>query len=183
MNRSFAIAAILGTALATSACDNTREMLGMTRDAPDEFAVYSRGPLSLPPDYGLKPPAPGEKRPQAEDTSVEARRALIGNRRTVSASAETPGLQALFRRTGADQADPDIRATINRETSVLAEEDQTFTDKIMFLGTPTEYGTAVDPDKETKRIQDNQALGKPITDGDVPVMERKRKGLFEGLFN
>ena len=181
MNRFLFTATLLGTTLALTACDQSREMLGLNREAPDEFAVYSRAPLSLPPEYGLKPPAPGEKRPQTQDTRSNARQALLGNRRQVAVKGASPGLEALFRRTGVNQADPDIRLTIDRETSVLAQEDKTFTDKIMFMGTPHEYGSAVDPVKETKRIQENQALGKPLNEGEVPVLEKKRKGLLEGL--
>lgn len=183
MMRPVAISAAILAVLGLSACDQSREMLGLDKQAPDEFAVYSRAPLSLPPDYGLKPPKPGEKRPQIQDTRIDARKALLGNRqvRTSVPAGSSPGLQALMRRTGADAADSSIRDEINQETSVLAEEDQTFTDRIMFMGVPTEYGSVVDPDKETKRIQENQALGKPINEGEVPVMERKRKGLLEGL--
>ena len=61
-------------------CEGTREMLGMGKTAPDEFAVYSRAPLSMPPNYGLRPPAPGKARPQSEDTRVMARDAMLGGR-------------------------------------------------------------------------------------------------------
>lgn len=37
---------------------------GLTRDAPDEFTVVTRAPLSMPPDFSLRPPEPGVARPQ-----------------------------------------------------------------------------------------------------------------------
>ena len=39
----------------------------------------------------------------------------------------------------------------------------------------------VDADKEQKRIQENQALGKSITEGETPQVTRKRsrKGLLD----
>src|ERR1051326_8023507 len=43
---------------------------------PAEFAVESRAPLTIPPDFELRPPAPGASRPQ-EVTAAE-REAQIG---------------------------------------------------------------------------------------------------------
>ena len=45
-----------------NACSDTRAALGLDKAPPDEFAVFSRAPLSLPPDFGLRPPAPGPLR-------------------------------------------------------------------------------------------------------------------------
>lgn len=42
--------------LALSACSTeTKRKLGLANQAPDEFMVMSRAPLSLPPEYGLRP--------------------------------------------------------------------------------------------------------------------------------
>jgi len=90
---------------------------------------------------------------------------------------------ALLERTGGLNADPAIRTRINRETTVLAEVDQSFTDRLMFWRTPTEYGTVVDPNEEAKRIRENQALGKPVTDGRTPTIARRKRALLEGIFN
>ena len=40
-----------------SGCTDVKEVLGYTKQSPDEFQVYARAPLSLPPDYNLRPPA------------------------------------------------------------------------------------------------------------------------------
>ncbi len=38
------------------ACSNvTKETLGLGKNAPDEFMVTTRPPLSLPPEYDLRP--------------------------------------------------------------------------------------------------------------------------------
>ena len=71
---------------------------------------------------------------------------------------------------------------VNKESSVLAEEDQTVMESIMYWKTPSEYGSAVDPTLENKRIQENQALGQPLTTGEVPIIEKKHKGLLDDLF-
>ncbi len=41
---------------ALSACSNvTKEKLGLNKKAPNEFMVTTRPPLSLPPEYDLRP--------------------------------------------------------------------------------------------------------------------------------
>jgi hypothetical protein len=183
---------VLATGIVAGGCDTTRDLLGQSKRAPDEFAVYSRAPLSLPPDYGLRPPSPGMSRPQAVAPQDDARRALVNpgapaspqRTNTLAAAGDvSPGLRSLLERTGATTANPDIRSQVNRETSVLAEEDQSTIERIMFWRTPQEYGTVVDPAAEAKRIQENQALGNPITQGQTPTIERRRRAILEGIFD
>ncbi len=85
-------------------------------------------------------------------------------------------------RTGGINADPNIRSIVNRETTILADADKSMTDRLMFWSKPKEYGAVVDPAKEARRIQDNQALGKPIVAGATPTIERKPRALLEGIF-
>jgi len=41
-------------------CGNkSGNILGFEKSAPDEFAVVKRAPLTLPPEYGLRPPSLG----------------------------------------------------------------------------------------------------------------------------
>jgi len=178
-------------AVVVGGCGDTKEMLGQGKRPPDEFAVYSRAPLSLPPDFALRPPAPGTARPQNVIPRDTAKQALLGEQFDTQAGGASsldvvgasPGTQVLLERTGALDAKPDIRTQVNSETSILAEEDQSFTERLMFWGTPTEYGTVVDPVQEARRIHENQALGQPVTEGETPTIERKRRALLEGIFN
>jgi len=49
--------AILAAAMLTLAgCDSVRSTLGLDRHVPDETQVVARPPLTLPPDYSLRPP-------------------------------------------------------------------------------------------------------------------------------
>lgn len=177
-------------AVTMTACSGTQEALGLGKRTPDEFAVYTRAPLSLPPDYGLRPPEPGSSRPSAVMPRDHARQAVVGGSlrpfstgQTSGVSSSSAGTEAILERTGAFSADPDIRQLVNAETSILAEEDQSFTERLMFWSSPTAYGTVVDPTEETKRIRENQALGRSITAGNTPTIERKRKALLEGIFS
>ncbi len=186
MHRS-AILALTVAAIMLSACESARRVVGTVKAPPDEFAVYSRPPLSLPPDYGLRPPEPGRSRPQVITPTVEARAAILGTATTIEATRQkvvgaSPGTLSLLKSTGGNNADPSIRAVVNQETSVLSEEDQRFLDKLIFWVDDKPYeGTIVDAAKEQKRIQKNQALGKDITAGETPQIKRKRgiKGLLE----
>jgi hypothetical protein len=65
-----------------------QDALGMSKRAPDEFAVVRRAPLIVPPDYDLRPPDPGAPRPNIGTTSDQARVALTGNQSEPSTAAQ-----------------------------------------------------------------------------------------------
>jgi hypothetical protein len=184
------IVALLGTAVLVGGCDDVRTVFGRTKQPPDEFTVYSRAPLSLPPDYGLRPPEPGSIREQEVEPRNRAKRIVLG---TTAAKDQVPlpkalakssaGVKSLLKEAGALDIDPNIRSVVNQESTFLAEEDVSFTERLMFWGVKTQYGATVDAEKEAKRIRENQALGKPVTEGETPTIERKRRALLEGLID
>ena len=103
-------------------------------------------------------------------------------RRVPTALAKSSaGVKSLLKEAGALDVDPNIRSVVNQESTFLAEEDQSFTERLMFWGVKTEYGATVDAEKEAKRIRENQALGNPVTEGETPTIERKRRALLEGV--
>ena len=65
--------------LALAACGGFREQLGLTKQSPDEFRVVSRAPLTVPPDFSLRPPEPGAPRPQEGTSAQQAERAVLRN--------------------------------------------------------------------------------------------------------
>ena len=79
MNKSVVAAGLmLAAAAGLTGCQSAGRALGLQAAAPDEFKVIAKAPLVLPPDYGLRPPAPGEPRPQELQPESAARTALIG---------------------------------------------------------------------------------------------------------
>lgn len=177
-----------GVALSTTGCSSLRSWMGADKVAPDEFRVVTRAPLSLPPDYGLVAPQPGAPRPQETDMREAARQIVVDRQagsaaqkqETAALQGRDPGEVALLKRAGAEDAAPDIRATVNRESSKLAAGDDTFVDRLMFWRPKEQPGVIVDADKEAKRLRENTALGRPVTTGETPTISRKGEG--EGLF-
>lgn len=174
----------LALALALSACGNTKQVLGLDRQAPDEFTVVSRAPLAIPPQFSLRPPEPGAPRPQEGTAEMQARRALTGQQvqQAYLNAGLSPGEATLLSKTGAVQAPDDIRQVVNREASTLADEQRGLTERLVFWREATPPGDVVDPDAEQRRIRENQALGEPVTRGETPKIERREKAFLEGLF-
>ena len=186
MKKSTAIVLTLAAATLLAGCDSARKALTQTKAAPDEFAVYTRAPLTMPPDYGLRPPTEGNtQEAAATSTRDEARRVLLGSPTAVATpiQAETPGTSALLAMAGAQNAEPGIRDLVDRETSSYAKEDQKFMEKLLYSDDPEASATVVDPLNEAKRIQGNQALGKPINEGETPMIDAKPETSMGKMIN
>jgi hypothetical protein len=91
----------------------------------------------------------------------------------------SPAESALLKQAGAAKADPDIRRQVDRETAQIASNGSGWLDKLMFWRTPTDNAPVVDPTKEAQRIRENAALNQPVTNGDTPIIRKKRTALFE----
>ena len=181
-------AAVLGViaALGLTACDNSslRRSLGIDSRGPDEFRVVSRAPLDVPPDFGLRPPQPGAGRPNEPPVREQARQTVFGSNAPAAkqVAGRTAGESALLRQAGAVDLDVAIRETVNRESAQLAAADRGLTDRLIFWRSPLPPGTVVDPVAEQQRLRENAALGKPATEGETPIIQRKSRGILEGIF-
>ncbi len=182
-NSSLGVAA-MGAVLALAACgsdNNLTRNFGLTRDAPDEFTVTTRAPLSMPPDFSLRPPQPGAPRPQEQTASQSAQATLTGgdSLATPATPATSPGQDALLAAAG-QPAPADIRARIDADAAKSG--DRTLTETLLFWQTPPKPGVVVDPAQEAARLHENAALGKPPDDGDTPTISRKTSSWFDRLF-
>ncbi|MEM6780604.1 MAG: DUF3035 domain-containing protein [Pseudomonadota bacterium] len=163
--------------LTITACEGTREQLGLEQQSPDEFAVVKRAPLEMPPDYYLRPPSPGAQRPQELSTDQQAKQSVFGTE-AVEAQAEeriiSGGESILLNRTNAANVDPNIRAKVDAEAAENIEEGRSITNRIRrAVGQPPlNDASVVDPTAETERLRENEEQGLPVNEGEVPTIER-----------
>lgn len=186
MTHRIALPALALLALSLAGCSSVKRELGVGRNSPDEFAVVKRAPLTLPPDYALRPPS-SDHAPPATEVTQQARSALMGERQPVlvkTGAAESAFLQ----KAGAQNANPDIRSTINRDNGYIALQNRTVAEKLIFWGDGDKTGnletapaSIVDAKAEAARLKQNQADGKAANDGKVPVIE-KQKSTLEKIF-
>src|SRR5579883_1148160 len=184
------IAAIAVAALALGGCSAFENLGGAKKVSPDEFKIVSHSPLTMPPNAELRPPRPGEPRPQETSPADQAKEALsptLAGR--VQAQAKTPPTGApgdaseasLVAKASAGGVDPNIRSQVNQDTRVLAAKDDTFIDSLIFWQDKPPPGVILDPAKEQQRLRDAQASGQPSS-APTPTIERRKRGLLEGIF-
>ncbi len=120
-----AVAALLLGAAGLVGCKSASSAFGLAKVTPDEFRVVTKAPLTLPPDYSLRPPAPGEPRPQELQPESAARQALEGQR---EGDVRSDGEKLFVAKAGADHADPLVRYVVDDEFGNLAHKDKSFAD-------------------------------------------------------
>ena len=180
------IACLAAGTLVLAGCGSWRQTFGLDHAPPDEFTVVSQAPLSMPPDYNLRPPRPGATRPQDVGTTQSAAATVFGIAKAPGAErvkdAASPGEAVFLARAGATNALPNIRATIDAETRNLIAGDKRWVDRLIFWQKQEQPYSTVDAAAEAKRLHDNAALGQPVNAGNTPTIERKRKAPLEGIF-
>jgi hypothetical protein len=181
--RAALLAPVLAALLLTACGSDLSRTFGLVRDAPDEYTVTTQTPLSMPPEYNIRPPQPGAPRPQQVSEQQQAQQALVPQTALtgVPTGEASAGQSALVQAAG--PAPPtNIRAAVNGEAATEAQQSDSFVNTLMFWRTPTPPGIVVDPQKEMQRIRENAALGRNQDTGDTPIIQPKQKGWLEGLF-
>src|SRR5260221_13602136 len=114
---SFTPAALIALAVVTlGGCSAFENIGGGKKVSPDEFKIVSHSPLTMPPNAELRPPRPGEPRPQETLPSDQAREALspslAGRPRGGTGGAVAPSTPeaALAARASKGGADPQLRS-------------------------------------------------------------------------
>jgi hypothetical protein len=155
-----------------SGCNSAAQALGITKVTPDEFRVVTKAPLTIPPDYSLRPPNPGEPRPQELQPESAARSAILGIR---ASEQRSEGEKLLASKAGGDKADPLVRYVVDDEFGDLAHKDPSFADRVMFWrksaapvapansakATGADTAVPLDPAAEATRLK-NLTGGKPV---------------------
>jgi hypothetical protein len=181
------LAGVAIVAAGLSGCQGVKKQLGLAKTAPDEFEVVRNAPLTVPPDFTLRPPQPGAPRPQEAPIREQAEesifRAAPADTATIEPdSVESRGESVLLQKAGAADTDPEIRQIVDREFSDFAREQDGFVEWVMFWREEEPLGTTVDAKAEAQRLRENAALGRAATEGDTPIIQRREKALLEGVF-
>jgi len=154
--RKSAFLMVGATALLLSGCSNLREWAGLQKKSPDEFAVTTKAPLVIPPDFNLRPPLPGAPPTNQLDPSANAEQALFNTAdpQTVANGMRgnySMGEKMLMANAGVQNADPGVRSKIAADSRTLQNANRSFTDRILGANATPETGTPVNADAEVNK--------------------------------
>jgi Protein of unknown function (DUF3035) len=113
--------------LLIAGCTDFKRSIGLEPTLPDEFAVESRAPLTIPPDFELRPPQPGATRPQEKSADQQAKQVIE------QAGPGEPGKQASdFRLRRSADGLPDMGARSGQTPDPnAAVADQSLSSKLL----------------------------------------------------
>jgi hypothetical protein len=193
-------AALVGVALSLIGCESIREAAGVTKEPPDEFAVVTKSPLVIPPDFNLRPPKPGAAPTNQASPTEAAQIALFGDDPVQAANALpgnfSPEERALLANSGGAVAEHSIRTQIAADAKQMEATDDSFTNELLFRSTGSDNGTPVNADAEAQRIDAAKAQGQQIAGApnsnasgqppakptDSATIQKENSGWFDGIF-
>ena len=126
MRHAFLTAAAMGALLASGGCS----LFGNsgTSPGPDEFRVVTKAPLSVPPEYSLRPPAAGTSVPAEADPARAPVATAFGSTVGVDASAAE---KALVSAADASATNPMIRSIVDYEEAGVVRKARDDADEIL----------------------------------------------------
>ena len=178
MTPILSISAAAALALTTGGCTaGMRKALGVEKVAPDEFKVVTQAPLVIPPDFNLRPPEPGEARPQDLAPSAAARSALLGPEFTTPMSEGERGLVTKAAES-AGGTERDIRTQVDLESADISKKSPSFADKVIFWnGKGEKPGPGAAPAALDAQSEADKLSGDASTGGKPVIIEPKKTGI------
>jgi hypothetical protein len=79
--------------------------------------------------------------------------------------------------------DPDIRRKIAEENVQLAQVEQELFTRLLLWRDPQALATTIDPAAETQRLRANRIEGRPLSEGESPVIVQRRKSVLQGFLS
>ncbi|MBY0356029.1 MAG: DUF3035 domain-containing protein [Rickettsiales bacterium] len=187
-----------------SACgtaNSARDVLGLERDAPDEFQVVSRPPLSVPKEFFLRPPSDDKQEDIGGNVDQQARSLLTGAPMSQdlmtleqadglatsdtavpvvkAAELESPGESSFMQKVGTQAADKSIRSKLSQENAVIKADEP---DIIDMLRGETHEDPVLDAKGEASRLRDNKDKKQPLNTGKTVSVDPKKKSVMDRLF-
>ena len=153
-------------------CGEVKEKIGLIKKAPDEFQVYESKPLSVPPNFELRPPSAGAI--GSEDDNKD----ILFSDKDETDEKLTLSDEILLIEVGEKETKANIRKIINDENSI-EEVDKSIIDKILnfeavFEEKSNDQLEEIDPVKEKERIEKLQKEGNIIKgNNDAIIIEKE----------
>jgi hypothetical protein len=129
-NKKIYLMAIVAAGAALSGCDQLRNTLGLDHYQADPFRIPVNPPLSMPPDYNLRPPVPGAPNPGDVNHKEKAQEKMLGQKVSLEKTPSDAEKSILSHTHQTTVADPNIRAEVDKE----AEEEKTLFGKLKNIG-------------------------------------------------
>jgi hypothetical protein len=167
MQKTVSLVAVLAACAAASGCQQFSQAIGAEKVAPDEFVVVTRVPLSVPPDFGLRPPRPGEARPAALRPD-QMNASVFGQNTGQEASAAE---KALVAKAGAEAVDPNIRSTVDFEAANIVRKPEAFANRVLGEAAPTEQ----------QRLAEQESLRQVTGGAEVTIKRGESRLRLPGL--
>lgn len=135
---ALSVACLFGASLITG-CSDIKQMVGLDQTMPDEFAVESRAPLTIPPDFNLRPPEPGAPRPQEKSAEQQAEQIMD------QAGPGAPGKEASdFRLRSAENGLPNLGGNSQAPDAAGTVGSQSLSNKLLDYSDTGSAGATVD---------------------------------------
>ncbi len=169
--------------LAACGGSSVKETLGIDRRAPDEFRVVSRPPLSVPPQFDLRPP--GIEGVDTQSATRDKAQAVVLGNDTGAVKADTKVLPVVakpvgkpisssaaesgfLQKAGAAEANPNVKRELAEKkiNEQVKHEDDSWWDRVTTI--PADKDPVVKAQDESERLKKNEEEGKPVTEGETP---------------
>lgn len=157
--------AVLGaSAVMLIGCQSIKNAAGLGKEGPDEFAVVTKQPLVIPPEYNLRPPRDGAPPTNQINPEDRAASAIYDTDPTTAAKMiqgdYSQAEKLLLAQANAANPDPSIRQEVASDGRAMEPANDTFTEQVLFWQDKPVPGTNVDAESEDKRLQSQKAAGK-----------------------
>lgn len=175
---------ITGSLLALTACGggSVKETLGIGHKAPDEFRVVARPPLSMPPQFNLRPPSTNSESATVIPADKQAKSIITGDDDAVSEKKSSANESQFMKNIGVDKADPKVRDELTQQKLEAQEKKEEGSWWGGVTSVTEKKDTLVDAKKEAQRIKTNKEANKPVTEGETPEVKDKDHGVLGNIF-